>query len=56
MAEFCAVLPHKRSLLYALAVCLKYNAPIFHGIVAQDRFINICKFHAYMREIYRTIL
>lgn len=44
-AEFCAVLPHKRSWLYGFAVRLKCSAPKFYRILVKDRFINFCKFH-----------
>lgn len=58
IAEFCAVLPHKRAdmLLWNFVVRLEYGAPKFHKILAKDRFIKFCKFHGELREIYRAIL
>ncbi|WP_297918666.1 hypothetical protein [uncultured Campylobacter sp.] len=44
-AEFCAVLPHKRSWLYGFAVRLEYSAPKFYRILVKDRFIKFCKFY-----------
>ncbi|WP_297963894.1 hypothetical protein [uncultured Campylobacter sp.] len=38
------------------AMRLEYSAPKFYRISAKDRFIEFCKFHGELREIYRAVL